>query len=304
MTRFIRFDYALKALLRQKANFDILEGFLSELLKKDIKIKALLESESNQREKTDKQNRVDILAETHANEKILIEVQCSSEWDFLNRLLYGTSKLVTESLHKGDPYIKISKVISVSIVFFELGEGKDYIYKGNTTFKGIHRHDTLKLNSHEQRMYGGKEKPEDVMPEYYILRVKQFRQKIKDKFDEWMYFLQTEEIKPEFKARGIKEASKKLDRMKLSPKEKAAYERYMKELHYEASMVASHYSQGKEEGRQEGRQEGRGERDTEIVWRMHEQGLSVQDISKFTGLSEEKVKRISEKRGDDYASFN
>jgi hypothetical protein len=32
----LSFDYAMKKLLRQKSNFKILEGFLSELLGKDI----------------------------------------------------------------------------------------------------------------------------------------------------------------------------------------------------------------------------------------------------------------------------
>ena len=34
----VRFDWAIKKLLRSKANFGILEGFLSELLKQDLKI--------------------------------------------------------------------------------------------------------------------------------------------------------------------------------------------------------------------------------------------------------------------------
>jgi hypothetical protein len=46
MTRkLISFDFALQKRLRSKANFGILEGFLSELLFTDIKIVAILESE-------------------------------------------------------------------------------------------------------------------------------------------------------------------------------------------------------------------------------------------------------------------
>ena len=42
----IRFDWAMKKLLRHKANFDILEGFLSELLSENIKIKQILDTEN------------------------------------------------------------------------------------------------------------------------------------------------------------------------------------------------------------------------------------------------------------------
>ena len=46
--KLIWFDWAVKKLLRNKANFGVLEGFLSELLYDDIKIERILESESNQ----------------------------------------------------------------------------------------------------------------------------------------------------------------------------------------------------------------------------------------------------------------
>ena len=57
---YIRFDWAIKRLLRQKANFGVLEGFLSVLLDEKVEIIELLESESNQLAIDDKFNRVDI----------------------------------------------------------------------------------------------------------------------------------------------------------------------------------------------------------------------------------------------------
>ena len=61
--KLIRFDWAIKRLLRNKANFVVLEGFLSELLFDNIKIEQILESESNQKTEEDKFNRVDILTQ-------------------------------------------------------------------------------------------------------------------------------------------------------------------------------------------------------------------------------------------------
>ncbi len=61
MKKHIRFDWAIKRLLRQKANFGILEGFLSELLKEDVKISEILESESNKEREDGKFNKIDIL---------------------------------------------------------------------------------------------------------------------------------------------------------------------------------------------------------------------------------------------------
>ena len=61
MANYIRFDWAMKRLLRNKANFGVLEGLLTTLLDEKITISQLLESESNQEDEFDKYNRVDSL---------------------------------------------------------------------------------------------------------------------------------------------------------------------------------------------------------------------------------------------------
>ena len=131
-TRLISFDWALKKLLRSKANFEILEGFLSELLKDDIHILEILESESNKEDRRDKFNRVDMKVKNQDNEIIIIEVQYEREFDYLQRILYGNSKTITEHLHESEPYSKVVKVISVNILYFDLGQGDDYVYHGST----------------------------------------------------------------------------------------------------------------------------------------------------------------------------
>ena len=93
----MRFDWAMKSILRDKANFDILEGFLSALLKKDITVERILESESNQEDEKQKFNRVDILVCDKDDEHFIIEVQAETESDYLERLLYGTCKTVVET---------------------------------------------------------------------------------------------------------------------------------------------------------------------------------------------------------------
>ena len=70
--KLIRFDWAVKRLLRHKADHTILEGFLSSLLGRGIHIVEILESESNREYEENKQNRVDMLAEEEDGSKILI----------------------------------------------------------------------------------------------------------------------------------------------------------------------------------------------------------------------------------------
>ncbi len=236
MTNLIRFDWAIKKILSNKANFGILEGFLSELLKIKVKILSILESESNKETKDNKFNRVDLLVELENKELVIIEVQNDDEYDYLQRILFGTSKTITENMQKGNPYSKVRKVISVSIVYFDIGKGLDYVYYGTTNFIGIHNHDKLMLSEEQKGMFN-KTEAFEIFPEYYLLKVSKFDEVTKDGLDEWIYFLKTDEIKENFKAKGLKEAKEKLDVMKLPKEEQEIYEQYLEELHLKASLA-------------------------------------------------------------------
>lgn len=232
----IRFDWAIKRLLRQKANFGILEGFLSELLKEDIEIVEIIESESNQETEKDKYNRVDVLVKDKKGDLIIIEIQNSYALDYFLRILYGVSKAIIEHMKEGDTYAKVKKIISVNIVYFELGQGDDYIYRGTTNFKGVHDNQTLELTA-AQRKFFNKEKVEEVYPEIYLIKVNKFDDNAKDTLDEWIYFLKNSEIKQEFSAKGIKEADKVLKRANMSDDERRAYQKFVEVLSDRASIA-------------------------------------------------------------------
>jgi predicted transposase/invertase (TIGR01784 family) len=291
--KIVRFDWAIKNILRKKANFGILEDLISQLLKTEVKIQNLIESESNKAHKTDKSNRVDILVETPTKEKIIIEVQCNSEWDYMSRILYGVSKVAVESLNQGDDYAKISKIVSISIVFFDLGQGEDYVYHGTTEFRGLHTNDTLKLGKLEKEMYGLKtnEIPK-ILPEYYLLKVKNFyHQEVKDMLDEWMYFLKTDKIKDNFKSKGVREAYEKLQILKLPEVERQAYNRYMEEMSLEASLAESKKIEERVMLR-EAKEEGRQEEKIEIAKSLFKAGIPIPTISYSTGLSIMEIEKL------------
>jgi predicted transposase/invertase (TIGR01784 family) len=284
--KLIRFDWAMKKMLRHKANFDILEGFLSELLGEEIKIKQILESESNKESEDDKFNRVDILVENAKGELLIIEVQNSKEYDYFHRMLYGTSKALTEHIKEGKPYADIKKVISITIAYFDLGQGKDYVYHGTTVFKGIHKNDILTLADKQIELYN-KNKIHEIFPEYWVIKVDKFSNRVKDKLDEWIYFFKNAEIKNDFSAKGLKEASERLDEMKLNEKDAKEYKRYLKNLRDIASVQHTKMADA-----QELINKGKEERDVEIVMRLKSRKLHPEDISDLTGLAIEKVLQI------------
>jgi predicted transposase/invertase (TIGR01784 family) len=234
--KLIRFDWAIKRLLRNKANFVVLEGFLSELLFDNIKIERILESESNQETEDDKFNRVDVLTQNSKNELIIIEIQSSYEIDYFHRMAYGVSKSISENLKLGQKYSEIKKVISINIVYFDLGQGQDYIYKGKTDFIGLHQKDLLGL-SDKQKTTFLKEDVSNIFPEYYLLKVNQFNDNAKDTLDEWVYFLKNSEVRDDFRAKGLKEAGEVLDIMRLPKDDEYGYNRYLDSLHLKASEI-------------------------------------------------------------------
>ncbi|MCB1159897.1 MAG: PD-(D/E)XK nuclease family transposase, partial [Leptospiraceae bacterium] len=101
--KLVRFDWAIRYILRDISNFDILEGFLTALLNEDIKVLSILDAESNQEDSNDKFNRVDLLIEDSQKRKLIIEVQNNRETHYLERLLYGTSKVIVENIKSGEP---------------------------------------------------------------------------------------------------------------------------------------------------------------------------------------------------------
>lgn len=311
----IRFDWAMKRLLRNKTNYVVLEGLLTTSLGKQIKINKLLESESNQ----EKQNRVDLLAEDKDGKLYIIEVQNETETAYFQRILFGASKLITEYINRGEGYENIHKVYSVNIVYFNLGHGTDIVYHGKTEFRGVHNNELLRLTPFQQQKFEAKE-VSDLYPEYFILKVNDFNKWSKVPLEQWIYFLSTGKIPEEANAPGLPEAREKLKIAKMSRNELSAYYRHldnaaiMKDVvntAWEESRFEGHRSglaEGRAEGRVEGRAEGLAEGRAEglaegkvegeytarleIARNMKQMKLPIADIVKVTGLSVEELNNL------------
>ena len=246
----IRFDWAAKNILRDKADFTILEGLVSAVLGEKINITELLESESNQKTKDDKFNRVDIKAKDSKGEIILIEVQLSTELYFLQRVLFGVAKTITEHLKLGKNYRKVKKVYSINILYFDFGEGEDYLYHGSNSLIGVNTGDQLKVTADERH---GIETvlSEKVFPEYYLLRVEKYDQEeASNAREEWMRYLKWGYIDPETKVPGLKEAYQRLLVLKMTPKERKAYEEHLEAIMYQNDVLGAARRDGWIEGRE------------------------------------------------------
>ena len=303
---FISFDWALKRLLRDKANFGVLEGFVSTLLEKPVKIHRLLESESNKDRDDAKMNRVDLLAEDEDGELLLVEVQGESEFAYFQRILFGASKLVTEYIDSGKRsalgtlcsaknYENVKKVYSINIVYFDLGQGKDFIYRGKTEFRGAHFGDVLQLSAFQQQKFGVDEVYK-LFPEYVILKVNDFNRWSRVPLDQWAYFLANTEIPEDADAPGLQEAREKLRFAHMSREEQAAYRRYIDNRVILADQIVTARGEGKLEGHAEGylqgREKGREEERIAVARKLKSMGLPDMDIAKATSLTLEELKQL------------
>ena len=302
--KYIRFDWAMKRLLRQKANFGILEGLLTTLLGMKIKIKRMLESESNQDDESDKYNRVDMLAENDKGELFLIEVQNNTEYAYFQRMLFGTSKLVTEYIKKGEGYENVRKVYSVNIVYFSLGKGTDIVYHGKTEFRGIHNGDLLELSPFQKQKFNV-DVVSDLYPEYYIMKVNDFNRVAKSSIEEWAYYLNTGDVPKGAKAPGMEEVKEQLTIDRMDKSERSAYykhldnivilrdniytEREEGRLEGRAEGREEGRAEGRAEGREEGREEGRLEERRQNAKKMKDLSVPVETISQVTGLSVDEI---------------
>ena len=308
MGNLVRFDWAIKRLLRDKADYCVVEGLLSVVIGRKIIIKNLLESESNKQNSTDKFNRVDLLAEDESGALMIFEIQNSHEIDYFHRMAYGTSKALVEYLKEGLPYRDIRKVYSINIVYFSLGQGDDYAYHGKTDFVSMHNeNDFLQLSAAQKKAFEC-QTPSDIFPEYYILRVDKFDSVAKTPLDEWISFLKSGEIPSNATAPGLQEAREKLRVSLLGEEELRDYKHMMDNARYESSVLDTGrqeglaegmekgLAQGREEGLTEGlakgREEGRTTALVQVARNMKAAGMSTENIVSATGLSVEQIESI------------
>lgn len=289
--KYIRFDWAVKRLLRQKANFGVLEGLLTVLLNEEVKIVELLESEGNQQTIDDKFNRVDIKARNSKGEIIIVEIQNTRELYYLERVLYGVAKAITEHISLGESYQEVKKIYSISILYFDIGKGKDYLYHGQNTFVGVHTGDRLEITARQKDVLVHKF-PSEIFPEYYLIRVNEFNKVAVTPLEEWIAYLKDGTIQEDTTTPGLAEARQKLVYYNMTPEERRAYDEHLNAVMIEHGMLDSAKLEGRMEGLKEGLQEGEKKKQKDIARNLKKMGVPPEIILSATGLSEHELEGL------------
>lgn len=278
--KYIRFDWAAKRMLRDKANFGVFEGLITVLLNEPVHIVEILESESNQNDADDKFNRVDIKVRNSKDEIILVKIQQIRELYYLRWVVTGVAKTITEHISLGEKYDKVKKVYSISILYFDLGQGADYLYHGQTSLVGVHTKDTLKINTRDKGIIKIKT-PEEIFPEYFIIRVNEFNKVANTPLEEWIDYLKSGHIKEDTTAPGLQEARQKLQYLKMDKAERKAYDRHIDNIMVQNDVLDTAKMEGRAEGIQDGKKT--------VARNLKAMGMDIEAIAKATGLGTEEI---------------
>lgn len=158
------------------------------------------------------------------------------------------------------------------------------MYHGKTDFIGVNTHDKLEVKRKDKEAILPAN-PADIFPEYYLIRVNEFNKHAVTPLEEWIEFLKTDKIADDAKALGLLEARKKLTYYAMNKEEKQAYDEHINAVMIQNDVLSTANLEGKIEGRIEGKMEG----SIEVAKRMLADGMPIEVVLKYTGLTQAEI---------------
>lgn len=297
----ISFDFAIKYLLKNKGDYDIIEGFISALFASQgyppIKINALLDTESNKEKLELKKSIADLVVEDAEGNKYIVEIERAYTPNFMHKACFNSSRLVVDGIYGSQDYTTIKKIFHISLLYFSTKGMEKPIYHGKTI---VHEVDTkhpvdVSIANEGLVIFN----TPNVFPEYFFISVPMFDDVINSEIDEWLYVMKHSEIKQGFKSPYMTKVAERLSVIKMSAAERNEYIYYQKQSVHSQDILQAAEDKGRVEGKAEGKAEGRDEENIrvkiEIALNLLRQNLSLDVISSATGLSYDELNNLKAK---------
>jgi hypothetical protein len=198
----ISFDYAIKYLLKDKRDYEIVEGFISALLKSqgeitsDVKIIALLDTESNE-DSVMKRNLADLVVEDEEHRKYIIEIEHSIQKGFVHKGCFKTSRLIVDHLSTGTDFKNIIKVIHISILYFPIG--KKPIDNGETIIERLESQERLTIHITDPKTNVTVDII-NILPKFFFISIPLFDDHLEHEIDEWLYVMKHNNVPQNFQS--------------------------------------------------------------------------------------------------------
>ena len=297
----ISFDYAIKYLLKDKGDYEIVEGFISALLKsygyKDVKIISLLDTESNKEDKKGKRSLADLVVEDEEHNKYIVEIERQYKDSFIHKACFNTSRLIVDHLGEQMDYMKIVKVFHISLLYFPVGKGA--IHHGQTIIREMETKEKLTVHIIDPETKEIICDATDILPEYFFISVPLFNDRLEKEMDDWLYVLKYDNVPATYHSPYMKRVADKLSILKMTPEERESYAYYMKQVYSDRDELQAAETRGEikgiaigiAKGREEERRKNLEEK-KEIARKMLAKGTNIEDVKEFTGLSTEVIQSL------------
>ncbi len=221
----------------------------------------------------DKTTVLDIRASDSNGKQYNIEMQVRSEPQFIERIIFYNSRLLTSQLKQGETYSDMKKTISIAITDFNLfPDEKDY--------HNIYR--LLNVKSHRELS--------EIM-EYHFLELPKYSDgnKLEKEISKWLFAIKNGE-------RFINEPEKLPDSIKkeasimraIQKMQRAAADDELRAIMEYREKAELDYLQRIKNAQKEGKQEGK----IEVARQMLKLNVNIDTISTATGLSIDETKRL------------
>ena len=271
-------DFGFKLLFGTPVNKDLLIGFLNALFRGEQEITDVtyLNAEQLGRAEWDRKAVFDVYCENVKGERFIVEMQKAKQKYFKDRSVFYSTFPIREQAKVGDWDYELKSVYTVGILNFVFDEDKD---------DEEYYHHEVKLMD-----VGRKEVFYEKLTFIY-LEMPKFRKReeeLETLFDKWMFVLKNLatllERPAALQERVFKRFFETAEIARFSESEMRDYEESLKNLRDLGNVLNT----AKEEGRKEGRKEGI----ETMALRMRDDGMSLEVIAKYTGLSIEEVRNL------------
>ena len=277
-------DYAFKRVFGRNGNESILKDFLESILDIEIKSITIQNPEIPKNIKNSKVGILDIRAEVNGDEITEVEMQVHNQYNIDKRSPTYLTKIYSEQLNEGEPYIKVKKVVVINILNFNYYKRNSYHSVARMKFEESKESEKVDLGYIVEDKYA----TEDL--EMHFIELPKFRMKdpnMSSKLEQWLCLICNEEEMIEMarsKNKEIDKAKKELERLAMNPEEKEMYDLRMKAIRDEMNIRESGYIDGLAEGEKS--------KSIEIAKNMLKKQMKVQDIIDITGLSSEEIETL------------
>jgi predicted transposase/invertase (TIGR01784 family) len=277
-------DFGFKKLFGEEASKPLLIDFLNALLPEQSKIVDITfkSTEKLGITKDDRRAVYDIYCENDRGEKFIVEFQKAKQNFFKERTLFYSSFLIREQAEKGVVWnFNLKAVYCIGILDFTFDDYESEPERSEV----VH---TVKLKNQNNKVFYDK-------LTYIYLEMPNFsktEEQLSSRLDKWLYFLKHLEdfknIPAIFKDKIFEKAFEKAEIANFNQKELDNYEDSLKVYRDLKNVIDTAFDDGKIEGKIEGKEE----RNREIVKQAKAMKMSVSDIAKLTGLSEEEIGKL------------